>query len=543
MATETFKYIDDTAANGDAQVSTAHLQRMAENTSYLRHMRGPTSTVSWAQRYGSDATKPPKLGLAQWAAFAAGRYYVPDYGPNTEGRYTVNVSLQGVVDGDGVRVACVSAQGHIGPLGTREIEAMAQNVTSVGTVTLTFSDMPVRPGYNDIYLLVCSNATWDYGNYGTDWGTANQVADVFTTGTGADFYWQAIAALGGDLSTSLPPGTADFVPYIGVRPAVGLSDKVEDVDSASIAQTIGYMQNNEGAWSGAWLAENNGPPDSRFVVTGGYRYYWALLGTLEIHGISITPYATVDWSNNAMVRWYQMMGWNVADVFWNVSRLQNIRQPRTIGATQPQLGQDWPGVWAVGDWRQYNSTTFADDTVGGIREVVFESRATQPDGPCFLEVAWLCSWDDTGVYQQNGSSRPVTAADCTWKLEIVDPDTGTVEETSGYLDISPLSRSASGITNYQTSGWAYMIYRTNRGARYTLGVVNGQPWSHDGCTAVPEIATYWTGCTLRVDITGLTQPKRYIARIKARIVRYGIQEPYGVLITGPMTARLEWGTV
>ena len=544
MATETFKYIDDTAANGDAQVSTAHLQRMAENTSYLRHMRGPTSTVSWAQRYGSDATKPPKLGLAQWAAFGPIPYYVPDYGANSEGRHTVNVTLQGVVDGDGVRVACISRQGHIGTLGWDAIEPIAQNVTTTGAVTVTFADVPVRPGYNDLYVLVCSNATWQSVNYGTDWtsGAPANASFIFTDVGLAQQPRLGIAAGGGDLATDCPAIT-DSVPYVAVRLGVDATDKSEDMFS-SVPLTIGWCQNNGGAFPGAWIAENDGTIDSRTWTTGGYRYYWSLLGTLEIHGISITPYATVNWSNDTMVRWYQRLGWNVAAVTWGVSCLQNIRQPQTIGATQPQLGQDWPGVWAIGGPIEYNVTDYANDAVGGIREAAFTLSTPQPDGPVWLEADWRSVWDDLGVQFRNGG-RPALHGSCTFKLEVYDPDAGAVVATAEPFDLRPVNLTgalqAVDFPVYQTSGWVWQIRRIQQGAGWTLAVSNGQPWSHDGCTALADVGWYWTRCVLRVDVSGLDADKRYIARIKAHLTVPTTIEAYSALVTGPMAIRLDWG--
>jgi len=144
-----------------AQIPAALYQRAEQNNRYLMEWRGPTCVWHYPADYsGGEGVGPsfPTLAFARWAAFGPYRYYVPDVG--TGAIPAVDVQIVGDVTTRRVRVACVSLQGIGFTPDQTWLDANAQTLNT-GFQEILFSDVAVAPGWNDLFLLLESDADWD----------------------------------------------------------------------------------------------------------------------------------------------------------------------------------------------------------------------------------------------------------------------------------------------------------------------------------------------------------------------------------------------
>ena len=259
MALQDFIGIDSTAADpvkaGDtaAQIPAALYQRAEQNNRYLMEWRGPTCVWHYPADYsGGEGVGPslPKLAFANWAAFGPYRYYVPDVGSGAIP--AVDVQIFGSVTTRRVRVAMISNQG-LGFIPNSEwLDANAQTINT-GVQAIIFSDVAVAPGWNDLFLLLESEAGWSTVNFADDWYLVG--GDPLGSAlTNIPF----LVSTAGDLSISCPDINKP-VPFVAIRFGSGLTDKDQDLASGSVC-TIAFANCNASEpplVSFAYLAELN----------------------------------------------------------------------------------------------------------------------------------------------------------------------------------------------------------------------------------------------------------------------------------------------
>ena len=564
MAAQDFIGIASTAAEpvraGDtaAQIPTALYQRAEQNSRFLMEWRGPTCVWQYPADYsGGEGVGPsfPRLAFANWAAFGPYRYHVPDVG--TGAIPSVDVQIVGNVFTRNVRVAMVSNQG-LGFIPNSEwLDANAQTLVP-GFQEILFSGVAVAPGWNDLFLLLESEAEWSTVNFADDWylsGSTSVLSIPDYTST------PVLISTAGDLAISCPDINKP-VPFVAIRFGSGLTDKTQDLVSGTVC-TIAFAKCN-GAdpplVSFAYLAELNSYGALDGVATnvpGAASVYWSTLGNLEIYSVAVTPYANhPDKANDPTLRFLQSIGSNVANVYWKASRLNALRQTQVGSGVPRQLGSDYNGVWKA--LARSVSPYISPGEL--IRETSISTRGVQPtetDGAVSIEM----SIPVISLSSLANGRRPITF---DARLELFNVTTGAVVD---YIEYNNLAFPASSYyafhsmrDNFSTDIIA-ANYWLRRVAMLTedpdwRGATSVQPWSHDGATALADMTSTFYPLILRLPLgDGGNSPDEWkTIRQSGDLfsVRFFIKD-YSVIAStsgissdylgfGAMTARIDWGT-
>lgn len=557
MAAQNFIGIASTAPDpvraGDtaAQIPTALFQRAEQNNRYLMEWRGPTCVWHYPADYsGGEGVGPsfPTLAFARWAAFGPYRYYVPDVG--TGAIPAVDVQIVGAVSTRRVRVACVSLQGLGFTPDQTWLDANAQTKTA-GDLTIEFSGVAVAPGWNDLFLLLESEADWTASNRAFDW-----VISLLDPSSPASNEMPILRATSGDLATSCPAISAP-VPFVGVRWGAGLANKDDDAE-ASPPYTIALANCDTSdppvvPW--AMLAEMRSAAEvGGYLATGATppAVYWSTLGTLQIYSFAVTPYAThPDKANDPSLRFLQAIGSNVANVYWKGSRLNALRQTQVGSGVQRQNGTDYNGVWR----------TFINgggSGIGGayageiIRETSISTRGRQPtegDGAVSIEVSISIFAADSETYSIANSNSPIVF-DCD--LELFNIRTGVVTDSITFTNLAiPKAESVSYLGSVQAAFWLRRIAQMGLDPDWLGAGASGSPWSHDGATMLTDLRQTFYPLILRLPLGGLdsspydwkairTSGDLFSVRLKFTGLNRFVFSTY--VAFGPLTARIDWGT-
>jgi len=556
MAAQDFIGIDSTAAEpvkaGDtaAQIPTALYQRAEQNSRYLMEWRGPTCVWHYPADYsGEEGVGPsfPKLAFANWAAFGPYRYHVPDVG--TGAIPSVDVQIVGTVSTRDVRVAMVSNQG-LGFIPNSEwLDANAQTLVP-GLQEILFSGVAVAPGWNDLFLLLESEAGWSTVNFADDWYLVGGASGPDYTST------PVLISTAGDLAISCPDINKP-VPFVAIRFGSGLTDKTQDLVSGTVC-TIALANCNAAnppVVQFAYLAELNSYGALDGVATnvpGAASVYWSTLGNLEIYSVAVTPYANhPDKANDPSLRFLQAIGSNVADVYWKASRLNALRQTQVGSGVPRQLGSDYNGVWKSIVQKQ---TGYFPPEI--IRETSISTRGVQPtegEGAVSIEMSIPVIALRGGL---NSNPMPPVVFDC--RLELFNVTTGAVVD---YIDFDNLAvpsfiqgRDDFGSRNYKIAA-NYWFKRTALLTEVPdwRGATSVQPWSHDGATTIADMTSTFYPLILRLPLgDGGDSPDEwktirqsgdlFSIRFVLTDFKDNLNAPAQYLGFGAMTARIDWGT-
>jgi len=554
MAAQDFIGIDSTAAEpvraGDtaAQIPAALYQRAEQNSRYLMEWRGPTCVWHYPADYsGGERVGPsfPKLAFANWAAFGPYRYHVPDVG--TGAIPSVDVQIVGTVSTRNVRVAMISNQG-LGFIPNAEwLNANAQTI-SPGFQEILFSGVAVAPGWNDLFLLLESEANWDTQNFAEDWhiNSSAIAADEFST-------VPMLVSTSGDLAIACPDINKP-VPFVAIRFGSRLTDKDQDLASNPVCTiALAYCTAADPpVVEFAYLAELDSYSSIDSVSTdspSGCKVYWSTLGILEIYSVAVTPYANhPDKANDPSLRFLQAIGSNVANVYWKASRLNALRQTQVGSGVPRQLGTDYNGVWKA----LARAVNVISDEL--IRETSISTRGVQPtegDGAVSIEMS-------IPVISQRpieGGDRAPIIFNC--KLELFNVTTGAVVD---YIQFDNLAVPASSyVGSGGTSGGIASQYWFKRVALLTedpawRGYTSVQPWSHDGATTIADLTSTFYPLILRLPLgDGGNSPDNWQTirqsgdLFSVRFIVTNFSQPIFNFPTqflgfGAMTARIDWGT-
>ena len=539
------------AGDTAAQIPTALFQRAEQNNRYLMEWRGPTCVWHYPADYsGGEGVGPsfPTLAFARWAAFGPYRYYVPDVG--TGAIPAVDVQIFGSVTTRRVRVACVSLQGIGFTPDETWLDANAQTINT-GLQEILFSDVAVAPGWNDLFLLLESEADWTASNDAADW-----VISLLDPTSPASNEMPILRATSGNLATSCPAISAP-VPFVGVRWGAGLANKDDDAE-ASPPYTIAFANCNAAnppvvPW--AMLAEMRSAAEvGGYLATGATppTVYWSTLGTLQIYSFAVTPYAThPDKANDPSLRFLQAIGSNVADVYWKGSRLNALRQTQVGSGVQRQNGTDYNGVWR----------TFINgggSGIGGayageiIRETSISTRGRQPtegDGAVSIEVSISVFAADSETYSIANSNSPIVF-DCD--LELFNVTTGAVVNSITFTNLAvPKAEAVSYLGSVQAAFWLRRIAQMGLFPDWLGAGASGSPWSHDGATMLTDLRQTFYPLILRLPLGGLDSSPDSWATIRGSGDLYSVRLKFTGLnrfvfstyvAFGPLTARIDWGT-
>lgn len=559
MAAQDYIGIDSTAADpvsiGDtaAQIPAALFQRARQNNRYLIEWRGPTCVWHYPADYSGGAGVGPSfptLAFARWAAFGPFRYYVPDVG--TGAISAVDIQIVCSVLTRSVKVACISLQGVGFTPDQTWLDANAQTKNVFDTEIL-FSDVAVAPGWNDLFLFLESEAEWSAANDAADWVVGD--FDTLMLGSGSNES-PLLISLSGDLAASCPDISAP-VPFVGVRWGSGLANKDDDALS-SPPYTIAFANCDATSppvvpW--AFLAEMRS-----VVEVGGYlatgatppAVYWSTLGTLQIYSVAVTPYAShPDKANDPRLRYLQAIGSNVADVYWQGSRLNALRQTQAGSAIQPQSGTPYAGVWRA-------FVNGGGSGIGGaysgeiIREVPIYTRGRQPTegaGAVAIEISIPVLAADYESFAGVNSNSPIVF-DCD--LEIFNVTSGPVTDSLTFTNLAiPKARPVDFNGPVQAAFWLRRIAQMALFPDWLGAGASGAPWSHDGATMLGDLRQTFYPLILRLPLGGLgTSPEDWASirgsgdlfsvRLKfSGLPRY-VFSTYAAF--GPITARIDWGT-
>jgi hypothetical protein len=560
MAAQDFIGIDSTAAeparpqDTAAQIPAALYQRAEQNSRYLMEWRGPTCVWHYPADYsGDEGVGPsfPKLAFANWAAFGPYRYHVPDVG--TGAIPSVDVQIVGNVFTRNVRVAMVSNQG-LGFIPNSEwLDANAQTVAP-GFEEILFSGVAVVPGWNDLFLLLESEAEWSTVNFADDWYLVggDPLSSTLTN-------IPHLVSTAGDLAISCPDINKP-VPFVAIRFGSGLTDKDQDLASGSVC-TIAFANcdaSNPPVVEFAYLAELNSWGRLDGVATnspGAANVYWSTLGNLEIYSVAVTPYANhPDKANDPTLRFLQSIGSNVANVYWKASRLNALRQTQVGSGVPRQLGSDYNGVWKA----LARSVSPYVSPGELIRETSISTRGVQPtedDGAVSIEM----SIPVISLSSLANGRRPITF---DARLELFNVTTGAVVD---YIEYNNLAFPASSYYAFHSmrDNFSTDIIAANYWLRRVAlltevpdwrGATSVQPWSHDGATALADMTSTFYPLILRLPLgdDGNSPDNWKTIRQSGDLfsVRFFIKDystlSFGIdsdfLGFGAMTARIDWGT-
>lgn len=540
------------AGDTSAQIPAALYQRAEQNSRYLMEWRGPTCVWHYPADYsGGEGVGPsfPTLAFARWAAFGPYRYHVPDVG--TGAIPSVDVQIVGAVSTRRVRVAMISNQG-LGFIPNSEwLDANAQT-KNVGDLTIEFSGVAVAPGWNDLFLLLESEADWTPSNDAADW-----VISTLDPSSPASNEMPILRATSGDLAISCPAIAAP-VPFVGVRWGAGLANKDDDAQ-ASPPYTIALANCDASdppvvPW--AMLAEMRSAAEvGGYLATGATppAVYWSTLGTLQIYSVAVTPYAVhPDKANDPSLRFLQAIGSNVANVYWQGSRLNALRQTQVGSAVQPQSGTQYNGVWRafVNGGGSGSGGAYAGAV---IRETSISTRGRQPsdgDGAVSIEVSIPVLAADYESFGGSNVNAPIVF-DCD--LELFNVTTGAVFDSLAFANLAlPKSETVNPLgAPVQAAFWLRRIAQMGLNPDWLGAGASGAPWSHDGATMLRDLRATFYPLILRLPLGGLPSSPDSWGAIRGSGDLFSVRLKFTGLnryvfstyvAFGPLTARIDWGT-
>lgn len=551
MATpQTFKAIDSTAADPSqpgtttaAQVSTAHLQMARQNNRYLIEWRGPTTTFAWPflEPVSPEEDPPiypfPRIAFATWACFGPFRYYVPDLSDDAISE--VDIDLFCTVSAADVRLAAFSLQGNRGQAPASDwLDANSQIIANGTSGRVSISGVKVRGGWNDIFL--CEQSEPD------SWSVPIELW-TFTDNFGT---YPRIIAFGGDLSADAPPLLNGNVPFVAVRCGVVMADKDAQF-TATTPFTVAYSGINatgDGV-DFVYLAEMvdmSQVPTSISIndYANNAAFYWARLGILELYSLSITPYAShPDKVNDPMLRWYQLTGSNVADIYWQASRLNDLRQTQVGSAKVPeQEFVTWPGSWFIERFNDTARTTLVRD----VALTVLTEQPTEAAGDVSIEVSLPAMLLDPAEFRPDAYQPPSGFLDVI--VELFDLTAGVVVETATLPSVSITPRLSLERTIDATPAsfyWLRKMFEQRREAAWHLQAPNGQPWSHDMAVSLASASSTMTPITARLPLSTATwaslRTSGHIYSVRVSFSDNLTGSTGAILAVGPLTARIDWG--
>lgn len=530
----------DPATVGEhSQVSTALLQRLRQNNRYLIEWRGPTLAFTWPLDETNEESLPsfvPRLAFATWACFGPFRYYVPDLGDGDHTIRRVDITLDGTVSVLPVRVLAFSLQGSRGQ--GPSVEYLEANATTIspGTISTTLSGVEVRGGWNDLFLAVESVADWD----------STQKTDGLYVER-ENYPRLRTSILGADLSTYIPALADGNVPFLAIRPCSPMTDK-DDEFASGTALTVAYSQIDAigGFCSGAYFAEVTSPtqiPSSASTDPGQImQAWWSYLGILELRSLSITPYSEhPDRINDPMLRWFQIVGSNVADVFWQGSRLVDLRHTQVGRAHALQTGEQYAGCWRLLSFNDIASTQEG-------REValsVLEEQPTEELGDVGIEVSMplliLAPFRD----RPDGWQAAANFLDFTVELYNVTTST-VVEQRTVTLPNSPrIVQIGTAVDAPSVFYWLQRMWEETRGATWHTLTGNGQPWSHDGTLGLLDVSSALASVTQYLSLSNekwkTIRQSGDLYCVRTRFADNASGNSGAIVALGPLTAHLSWG--
>jgi hypothetical protein len=431
------------------------------------------------------------------------------------------------------------------------LDANAQTVAP-GLQEILFSGVAVAPGWNDLFLLLESEAEWSTVNFADDWYLNNTISAATPYLTGLP----VLISSAGDLAISCPDINKP-VPFVAIRFGSGLLDKDQDLASGSVC-TIAFANCNAAdppVVEFAYLAEVNnygGLEGVSSYTPGAASVYWSTLGNLEIYSVAVTPYANhPDKANDPSLRFLQSIGSNVADVYWKASRLNALRQTQVGSGVPRQLGSNYNGVWKSIVQKQIGY--FPPEI---IRETSISTRGVQPtetDGAVSIEMSIPVIALRYGL---NSNPTPPVVFDC--RLELFNVTTGAVVD---YIDFDNLAvpsfiqgRDDFGSRNYKIAA-NYWFKRTALLTEVPdwRGNTSVQPWSHDGATTIADMTSTFYPLILRLPLgddgnspdnwkTIRQSGDLFSIRFVLTDFKDFLNSPAQFLGFGAMTARIDWGT-
>jgi hypothetical protein len=556
---QTFIPIDSTAADsasgtGHAQVSTAIVQRLRQNNRYLIEWRGPTLTFLWPE----DTTPAiaegvpkwrPRLAYAQWACYGPFRYYVPDVGgASGYSVRKVDIRLAGAVSTYPVKVLAFSLQGR-GGQSPRPTEFDAEGTTiSVGIADVTFSDVAVVPGWNDIYIALQSEADWSVFPPVTDVYMTNNApfGSILSADSYPYVYSPATGPYAGDLVAAFPLIISPYqnVPYAALRFMANIPDKLLSAETG-FAYTIAYAANDDDTCPFAFLAEATTSSD--LPANYGGECQFSFLGVLELYSLSITPYAQhPDKVNDPMLRWYQSVGGNVADVFWQGSRLTTLRHAQTGQACAEQPYRPSPFATAIPYWGSWKCQPIGPfSSINLIREsalTVLEEMPTYKGNVVGVEVSLPMMLVYPSFYLRS-AYEPPSGVWLRIHVELYNVTTQTVVQSRTFdLQDMPRVINPRDAYNIQSDYWIYKIFQISQGIDWHSLGFNGQPWSHDYAQSLDGLVS---GLDRKQFLLPITSYDALLASgdlFCVRLLAQKIGTLNALMFAGPMTARLTWGT-
>jgi hypothetical protein len=535
----------DPATFGDhSQVSTALLQRLRQNNRYLIEWRGPTLSFSWPK----DGTQPegvepflPRLAYATWACFGPFRYYVPDLGDGDHTIRKVDVQLSGRVFTRKVRVYAFSVQGNRGQAPSSSFLDANSVELSVGSLVTTLSGVEVRGGWNDIFLALESDAQWSSNQWLNDWYISPDVYPIVRT-----------PSAGGNLAVACPPLANGNVPFVAFRFAMTIPGSNHPIGGpeflSSTPFTVAYSQIDAigGNCYGALLAEVTTAAQipASAATDAGYlsSVFWAELGMLELRSLSITPYSEhPDRINDPMLRWFQVVGSNVADVYWQGSRLVDLRNEQVGRAHALQTGEQYAGCWRL---LFFNDTATTEEG----REValsVLEEEPTEEFGDVGIEISMpllvLAPFRDRpDGWQAAGNFLDLT-------VELYNVTTSTVVETRTVTlpNVPRVIQAGTAVNAPSVFYWLNQMWQETQDANWHLLSPNGQPWSHDGAFGLLDLSTATSPITTFLSLSSTSwkdiRTSGELYCVRTRFTDNTTGNSGAIVALGPLTAHLAWG--
>jgi hypothetical protein len=534
---------DPSTAGQHSQVSTALLQRLRQNNRYLIEWRGPTLSFTWPLDETNEESLPsfvPRLAFATWACFGPFRYYVPDLGSGDHTIRKVDVRLAGTVTTLPVRVVAFSLQGNRGQAPTPAVLDANATTINPGGVKVTLSGVEVRGGWNDIFVALESDADWQQAAWTPNWYIEQEPYPIVRSN------------LAGGLSADCPPLTNANVPFVAFRfstPIAGSNHTIGgDEFLSGTPFTVAYSQIDAigGTCVGAYLAEVTTPAQipTGAPTSAGYSgsVFWAEMGVLELRSLSVSPYSEhPDRVNDPMLRWFQVLGSNVADVFWQGSRLVDLRHTQVGRAHALQTGEQYAGCWRI--------LFFSDiATVEEGREValsVLEEEPTEELGDVGIEVSMPLLILAPFRGRPDGWQAAGNFLDLT--IELYNVTTSTVVETRTVtLPNAPrVVQAGTAVNAPSVFYWLHKMWEETREANWHVLAPNGQPWSHDGTFGLADVSTAIAPVTTFLSVSSMkwenirTSGDLYCVRTRFEDNTAG--NSGAIVALGPLSARLSWG--
>lgn len=522
-----------------SQVSTALLQRLRQNNRYLIEWRGPTLSFVWpldgTQPEGMDSSLP-RLAFATWACFGSFRYYVPDLGDGDHTIRRVDITIEGKVATLPVRVFAFSLQGNRGQAPTPAFLDAHATTLSVGKITTVLSGVEVRGGWNDIFLALESEADWQSVQFTDNWYIEQEPYPVVKRN---DL---------GDMTIDCPLLANGNVPFLAFRFCTPMPNK-DDEFASGTPVTVAYSKINTigGRCSGAYLAEITTPEQipSTAATSAGYNNitYWSELGMLELRSIAVTPYSEhPDRINDPMLRWYQTIGSNVADVFWQGSRLVDLRHEQVGRAHPLQTGEQYAGCWRI---LFFNATS----TIEEGREVALSVREDEPtEGPGDVGIEVSMPLLILAPFRDRPDGWQAAGNFLDFTIELFNVTTSTVVQSRTVtLPNAPrVVQSGTAVNAPSVFYWLQKMWEETRDANWHLLAPNGQPWSHDGTLGLLDVSSALSSVTQYLSIDDQkwknirTSGDLYCVR--TRFADNTAGNTGAIVALGPLTAHLSWGS-